>query len=206
MRLKRCTSLDSRHVGAPRPSRHPRARHVRPPIVWSRRSNRCSRMRLPASRRRSTATRGFSSTTGRMSAVRSPAALASFVALCKVDVPASFVPSVSVESLFAVRKPPVFSGRTANSEQRQRAQIWVVGQFECSGAVDSPSIRTDLHALSSSHAALRRGLSWRSWSRWARTLTLDNGELEREVLAVSVGRPRLKADLGVAKPFLAHHV
>ena len=38
------------------------------------------------------------------------------------------------------------------------------------------------------------------------SLTLDNRELERKVLAISVSRPRVEVDLHVAKPFLAHHV
>ena len=63
--------------------------------------------------------------------------------------------------------------------------------------------RTTSRALSSSHAAFRWGQQWRSR---AGSLPLNNRELERQVLAISVRRPRVVCNLDVEKPFFAHHV
>ena len=64
----------------------------------------------------------------------------------------------------------------------------------------------ELAALSSSRTALRRRWQRRSRGREAGSCPLSNRELERQVVGVSVGRPRVVCDLRVGETFLAHHV
>jgi hypothetical protein len=63
-----------------------------------------------------------------------------------------------------------------------------------------------MKALPSSHATFRRGERRRSQGRSAGSLSLDYRELERQVAAISICRPRVVADMDVEKPFLDHHV
>ena len=73
------------------------------------------------------------------------------------------------------------------------------------GPIDNRAAGYDRSRISS-HAALRRGQPWRRRGRSAGSLALDNRELQRKVLAISVRRPRFVVDLHVEKPFLDHHV